>query len=67
MHTKLPLHPIVQITPQGKDSAFDTACQRSWVYSHDSVIKYHREGVPVAPAVEELSIRVGEEPATQSR
>ncbi|CAM9861663.1 unnamed protein product [Pylaiella littoralis] len=52
--------PIGERFMEGADPAQSTAAQRSWVYSHDPVIKYHHEGVPVAPSPRELSLAIGE-------
>lgn len=46
----------------GEEPAQSTEAQRSWVYSHDPVVKYHYEGVPVAPSPKGLSLDVGEGP-----
>lgn len=45
-----------------EEPAQSTEAQRSWVYSHDPVVKYHYEGVPLAPPPKGLSLDVGEGP-----
>eukprot|EP00904_Undaria_pinnatifida_P006361 jgi/Undpi1/2855/HiC_scaffold_14.g06232.m1 len=46
----------------GEEPSHCTAAQRAWVYSHDPVIKYHEEGVPVAPPAEGLSVTIEASP-----
>ncbi|CAM9252477.1 unnamed protein product, partial [Scytosiphon promiscuus] len=52
--------PIGERFMEGEEPAQSTAAQRCWVYSHDPVIKYHRDGIPVAPSPGGLSLDVGE-------
>ncbi|CAN0405281.1 unnamed protein product, partial [Hapterophycus canaliculatus] len=54
--------PIGEMFMEGEEPAQSTAAQRCWVYSHDPVIKYHREGVPVAPSPGGLSLDGGTGP-----
>lgn len=46
----------------GEEPAQSTEAQRSWVYSHDTVVKYHDKGVPLARPPKGVSLDVGEGP-----
>ncbi|CAM9566868.1 unnamed protein product [Ectocarpus sp. 12 AP-2014] len=54
--------PVGERFMQGEEPAQSTEAQRSWVYSHDPVVKYHDEGVPLAHPPKGLSLDVGEGP-----
>ncbi|CAM9519359.1 unnamed protein product [Ascophyllum nodosum] len=58
--------PVAERFMEGEEPSHSTLAQRSWVCTQDAVVKYYKEGVPVAPPSEGLSLDVGKGPEATS-